>query len=427
MNKLPPKWTIRTPACALIALCVIIGAGIEQAPGLAQGKKEIPAWEAQKISQLRIGCVAEPAVIKPGETARIVATVSSALNRPLTYGYSASAGRIAGIGATEIYSSEGVPPSTVEITCRVSDDQGRTAIATASVSIGAPGAIHLPDHLIKNPGLTGSAVDYPVPPPPPPPKAAKPTLPTEAFPAPVMKVAPGHQPTPVASKPQLPTQIAQSQSVQSAHAPSNEYAPGFALEAWKKGLKEGHIHYSVPLNMKAQVKSPVTVQIRGFKDAAGAQPLLGETGSGTLKVSSFMKVELLAPLNPDEFTIAPQDKDAVKFVPIDGSATWNWIVIPAYEAENQKLEIRVSLVYQRPDKTLEDPLEDTNYTVNVEVQKLTTTLWQDFQKDPIEFIKYMAPGGAGWAALAALVTSMGGFAWWKKKRAKKTTHRARAQ
>jgi hypothetical protein len=237
-------------------------------------------------------------------------------------------------------------------------------------------------------------------------------------------IAPVEEPATVHSpKPPLP-QTAQSQTNQSAApASSSEYAAGIALQAWKKGLKEGHIHYNVPPSMTAQIKSPVTVRIDGFQNAASAQPLLGETGSGTLKVSEFMKVELLAPLNPGEFTIAPQDNNAEKFVPIDGSATWNWTVTPAFAARNQKLEIRVSLVHHRPDATLEDPLEDTDYTVNVDVQKLTTTMWQDFQKDPIAFIKYMAPGGAGWAALAAFVTSLGGFAWWKKKRTKKSPRR----
>jgi hypothetical protein len=204
----------------------------------------------------------------------------------------------------------------------------------------------------------------------------------------------------------------------------NEYEQGYALEAWKKGLKEGHIHYNVPPSMKAQVQSPVSVRIDGFQNTASAQPMLGETGNGTLKVSPYMKVELLAPLNPGEFTITPKDNNAVKFVPNDGFATWDWNVIPAYQAKNQTLEIRVSLVYKRPDTTLEDSLEDKSYTVNIEVQKLTTTVWQDFQKDPIAFFKYMLPGGAGWAALAALVGSMGGLAWWKRKGKKKPANRA---
>jgi hypothetical protein len=386
----------------------MIAAGTELAPGIARGQKKVPAWETEKVAPLTISCAAEPAVIKPGDAATIVATASSALNRPLSYRYSASAG---------------VPTGTVNITCRVSDDQGRTATASVSVAISAPSAIHLPGDLIKNRGLAGSAVDYPPPPPPPPPVVKTPP-PTKAERGPVIKkLAPVEQPVPVSSaKPPLP-KTAQDLATQSAaSAPSGEYAEGYAIEAWKKGLKQGQIEYSVPPGMKAQVKTAVSVRIHGFQDVAGAQSLPGATGNDTLKVSSNMKVELLA-LDPSEFTITPQDDRAVKYIPNDGYATWNWIVTPAHEAKNKQLEIRVSLVYTQPGTNLEAPLVDKIYTVNVEVEKLTTTVWQDFQKDPIAFFKYMLPGGAGWAALAALITSMGGLAWWKRKGKKKPAHR----
>jgi len=396
-------------------------------PAFARGQIKTPALEKEKIALLTINCIAQQAVIKPGETVNILATATNVLNRPLTFSYSASAGRIAATGARAVYSSEAVAPGKVEITCRVTDDQGRTATSTVGVTIAASSAIHLPGNLIKNPGITGSAIGYPAPPPPPPPPEVVRSLPLDESPPPHKTKGshPVEQPVPVISaKTPLP-QAAEDLIVKpSVSAPSDEYSAGIALQAWKKGLKEGHIHYNVPPGMTAQIESPVTVRIDGFQNAASARPLLGETGSGTLKVSEFMKVELLAPLNPGEFTITPQDKNAEKFVPIDGSATWNWVVTPAFAAKNQKLEIRVSLVHHRPNATLEDPLEDTNYTVNVDVQKLTTTMWQDFQKDPIAFIKYMAPGGAGWAALAAFITSLGGFAWWKKKRTKKAAHKA---
>jgi hypothetical protein len=188
------------------------------------------------------------------------------------------------------------------------------------------------------------------------------------------------------------------------------------LEAWKNGLKEGAIEYRVPAAMQAQQPSMVTVKIHGYQDTEGWQPMLGVTGTGALKVSSRMKVELLAPLNPAEFTIAPQDNQAIKFVPNDGSATWMWSVTPAYKATGQKLEIRVSLEYQQQGSSLEEALEDTYYTVNVDVQGLSTVISHDFQKHPIEWLKYMLPGGSGWGALAALIASLGGwYAWWKKK------------
>lgn len=350
----------------------------------------------------------------PGEVSRIFSTAANPQNRPLTFSYMASAGSISGSGGTAVFSAAGAPPGPVEITCRVSDDQGRTAEGHVTVLIRA----------------SGMAV-----PPPPPRPGYRPAFPT-ALPPPVeaRPVPPVHAPPPSATVPQPRAEAApppqppipRSRSIESASVPaSGEYSEGYALEAWKKGLQQGQIEYAVPPKMKAQVPASISVKIHGFQDVAGAQPLLGATGSGSLPVSSYMKVEVLAPLNPGEFTITPQDSDAIQFVPNDGSATWNWVVTPAYEASGQKLEIRVSLVYKRPETTLDDLLVDQSYTVNVEVQKLTTTAWQDFQKDPVAFFKYVLPGGAGWAALAGLVTSLGGFAWWKRK--KKPAHRSPAK
>jgi hypothetical protein len=429
MGKLPLHRTFRLTTYALLALCAASGSLTQIAPELACAQGAIPKLDAKEPSPLEIRCMANPEFIKPGETSTIVAYAGSPQHRPLTFSYSASSGNVSGSGATAVLSSAGAPPGTVEITCRVSDDQGRTAAASAVVVIGAPVmAVRPPPDSVHAPTVTGAAPTLTPPPPPPRKKGAHPSsfpsdlqAPSAAMPAPV------RQPASIASTPPLSSPTGQNQTAQSSPAPSSEYEQGYALETWKKGLNEGHIHYSVLPSMKAQVPSPVTVQINGFQDAAGTQPLLDETGSDTLKVSSYMKVELLAPLNPGEFTITPKDSDAVKFVPIDGSETWNWNVIPAYEAKNQTLEIRVSLVYRRPDTTLEDTLDDQHFTVNVEVQKLTTTVWQDFQKDPIAFIQYMLPGGAGWAALAALIGSMGGFAWWKRKSRKTAAHRSRTK
>lgn len=378
MNKLLPNRTLRFAIGALLAICVALVVGGQTTLETAHAQIEIPKLDARESSPLTLACSASTGFIKLGEASTIVAIANDPRHRPLTYSYSASAGTIRGSGERAVFFSAGAPTGTIEITCRVADGQGGEASARTSIVIGAP-AMALP------PPERG--IHLPVIPP---------------------------QTATTAHSPSVPLAGA---------TPSSEYSEGYALEAWKKGLKQGQIEYSVPPSMKAQIPASISVRIHGFQDVAGAQALLGATGNDTLKVSSYMKVELLAPLNPGEFTIAPMNSDAVQFVPNDGSATWNWNVTPAYEARNQKLEIRVSLVYKRPDTTLEDILEDKTYTVNVQVQKLTTTMWEDFQKDPIAFIKYIAPGGAGWAALAALITSLGGFAWWKKKRAKSANHR----
>jgi len=341
----------------------------------------------------------------------ITATAVSPPNHPMTYSYSASAGSIRGSGASAVFLSDGAPAGRVTVTCFVTDDLGQRASADAIVIITTP-AISLAPYLIPEGSEEPKGAGRERTETPPPPAPAPAEIPAEIEPSPA-PMAPASS-----SSARRSSQV---QRVLSSRTPANasqasEYTAGDELAAWKNGLKEGAIEYRVPAAMQAQQASMVTVKIHGYQDATGWQPMLGVTGTGTLKVSSRMKVELLAPLNPAEFTVTPQDDQAIKFVPNDGAATWMWSVIPAYKAKGQKLEIRVSLEYQQQGSSLEEDLEDTYYTVNVDVQGLSTVISHDFQKHPIEWLKYMLPGGSGWGALAALIASLGGwYAWWKKK------------
>jgi outer membrane protein OmpA-like peptidoglycan-associated protein len=85
-----------------------------------------------------IGCSANPAIIKPGETSSIAAAAVSPQNRPLSYRYAAAAGSISGSGSSAVFSSTGAPTGATAITCSVSDDKGQTATASTSVTITAP-------------------------------------------------------------------------------------------------------------------------------------------------------------------------------------------------------------------------------------------------------------------------------------------------
>ena len=240
--------------------------------------------------------------------------------------------------------------------------------------------------------VTPATSEQPAPPPPPPPPKEGPAL---------------HH-----------AHRTEAQNPASAAPSSNEYQLGDEVEAWKNNLKSGAIEYYVPPAMTAQQKWPVTVVVHGYQDTK-TQTLPNPTGTGTLKVSSQMKVELLAPFNPGEFTIASQGNPAIQFIPNDGYATWMWNVIPADKAQNQQLQIRVSLIYPGKDGNIEQILEEKTYAVNVNVQKLTVTIEQSFWKDPLGWFKAILPGGAGWAAIAALVTSLGGLITWWRKRGKK--------
>jgi len=85
-----------------------------------------------------VGCSASPSTLKPGETATVTATGMSPQNRPLTYSYTATAGTVAGAGATATFSSIGAPTGTAGITCSTTDDKGQTATAKTTVTILAP-------------------------------------------------------------------------------------------------------------------------------------------------------------------------------------------------------------------------------------------------------------------------------------------------
>ena len=91
-----------------------------------------------------ISCTANPSTIKPGESSTITCAGVSPQNRPLTYGYTASAGTVSGTGTTAAFSSTGAPTGEVTITGTVTDDKGHSANAPTSVTIAAPYVAPIP-------------------------------------------------------------------------------------------------------------------------------------------------------------------------------------------------------------------------------------------------------------------------------------------
>jgi hypothetical protein len=85
-----------------------------------------------------VSCFATPATVKPGELVTIRAAGLSPQSRPLSYSYTASAGRVLGDGAMATYYSTGAPTGIVGINCTVSDDKGQTATAATTVNIASP-------------------------------------------------------------------------------------------------------------------------------------------------------------------------------------------------------------------------------------------------------------------------------------------------
>jgi outer membrane protein OmpA-like peptidoglycan-associated protein len=93
----------------------------------------VKAFEPPSIS-----CSANPAAIQMGGSSTVTAAGMSPQNRPLSYSYTATAGAVAGSGATAEFNSAGAAAGAVNIACNVSDDKGQTATANTTVTILAP-------------------------------------------------------------------------------------------------------------------------------------------------------------------------------------------------------------------------------------------------------------------------------------------------
>jgi len=108
--------------------------------GLKPGETaECPAsFTVKEFEPPTVSCLANPSMLKPGDTSTITCTGVSPQNRPLTYTYSSTAGTISGVDSTATFSSTGAPSGLAKITCNVADDKNHTASADTSVTIVAP-------------------------------------------------------------------------------------------------------------------------------------------------------------------------------------------------------------------------------------------------------------------------------------------------
>ena len=85
-----------------------------------------------------ISCSANPATVQSGQPSTITSTGSSPDNRPLTYSFTATGGRITPNGANATLDTAGAPAGPINVNCTVNDDRGLSANSSASVNVEVP-------------------------------------------------------------------------------------------------------------------------------------------------------------------------------------------------------------------------------------------------------------------------------------------------
>ncbi|WP_260702832.1 hypothetical protein [Edaphobacter flagellatus] len=372
---------------AVVALTGASSRGFAQNPPHLQHPDTVHL-PIETIPLVSVGCSANPVSVFTGGVATIRADGRSAQNLPLRYSFTADAGDLIPSGEEAKLVTSGLSPRTIRVICTATDSAGRSASQVMEVRVLAmPMPQTQEEHApAMGGGIGGLAGGGAHPQPTPPPI----TVPKEAG-------KPSTEP-----KPQEEKKVDNDASP--AHSP-DEYKESEAVDTWVKNLKPGKIEYKVPQRMLMQEASTVTAVIHGYEDAGAS--LAGATGSGVLKQSPRMKVELIAD-DPDAFTIA-LDGDAVKFVPSDGATTWTWKVTPNKSGVSQRLKIVGSLMYPNANKT-ELQLPEYDATVEVDVPSLWSMIVENYQHDPLKWFSYVIPGGAGFTFAAGLVVW-----WWKRK------------
>jgi outer membrane protein OmpA-like peptidoglycan-associated protein len=85
-----------------------------------------------------ISCGANPTTVVSGGPINLSAQASSPDNRPLTYTWTPSAGRVTGTGENVVLDTAGVPPGPVTVGCVATDDRGLSANSSTTVNVQAP-------------------------------------------------------------------------------------------------------------------------------------------------------------------------------------------------------------------------------------------------------------------------------------------------
>jgi outer membrane protein OmpA-like peptidoglycan-associated protein len=106
-----------------------------------------------------LSCSADPATVPQGGVTTITAVGGSAANRTLTYSFTSDAGQITGTGPKVQLATAGSTASTINVTCNVVDDLGKTAQAATSVAVLTQQAAALPPPLADTQALCNVSFD----------------------------------------------------------------------------------------------------------------------------------------------------------------------------------------------------------------------------------------------------------------------------
>lgn len=118
---------------ANVGLSFLFGGHHEEAEAAA------PEPVAQPNQAPTVTCAPDRAEVLPGETVNLVATASDPEGGPLTYEWSAAAGRVNGTGASVALDFTGAtPPVDAAVTVKVTDDHSNVATSNCSVRLVAP-------------------------------------------------------------------------------------------------------------------------------------------------------------------------------------------------------------------------------------------------------------------------------------------------
>jgi outer membrane protein OmpA-like peptidoglycan-associated protein len=85
-----------------------------------------------------VSCSANPATVQAGTPSTITAAGQSPDNRPLTYEFTASGGRISPSGAQATLDTAGAPAGPISVTCTATDDRGLSGSDRTSVNVEVP-------------------------------------------------------------------------------------------------------------------------------------------------------------------------------------------------------------------------------------------------------------------------------------------------